>query len=467
MNLRKLRALVVLALLLLVLACAHPESRKPNVLLITLDTFRADRLGPATPNLNRLGQSGVRFTAAQSPVPMTLPAHASILSGLLPTHHGLRTNGIAEFPADHDTLATQYSQRGYRTAAFVGAFVLDHRFGLARGFDIYDDEVDRGEAGDVSLEASRPAETVVTRGLAWLRGGDARPFFAWVHLWDAHAPYAPPAPHPQTYDGEIAYVDAQVGRLLQQIDRTNTVIVVVGDHGEALGEHGELTHGLLLYQSTLHVPLLVAAPEVKPRVIDEPVSSVDLAPTIAALSGFALAGVDGRDLSASIRDGRDPATETLYAETQYPLMFGWSELASARQRNIKLIAGPSPEVFDLARDPRETANVRDQLRRPALELDAFLRDTQRGAIASSAGRIDDETKRKLASLGYIASSPLAPGAARPDPKSMLPLFVHFERALADISAGRARDALAPLQHSSPISPSSTRVPVSGSTISIP
>ena len=245
--------------------------------------------------LSRLASEGVRFDAADSTVPLTLPSHATLLSGLLPLHHGVRNNGAGAFPADRDTLATLLARSGYRTGAFVGSFILDHRFGLARGFDRYDDEIRRSaDEAAGSFEAERRGGEVVDRALAWLKQSDARPFFAWVHLYDAHAPYAPPAPYAQTYDGEIEYVDAQVARLLAAIDRTRTIVVIVGDHGESLGEHGEVTHGLLLYESTLHVPLIIAAPSLRPRVVREPVSTVDVAPTVADLAGLKFPGkIDG------------------------------------------------------------------------------------------------------------------------------------------------------------------------------
>src|SRR5204863_1562885 len=204
---------------------------------------------------------------------------------------------------------------GYRTGAFVSAFVLDHRFGLDRGFDVYDDDIVR-DPGDVShgLEAERRGDQTVERALAWLKQSDSRPFFAWVHLYDPHAPYAPPPPYPQTYDGEIQFVDAQVGRLLETIDRKNTIIAIVGDHGESLGEHGELTHGLLIYEPTLHVPLMIAAPDVDSREVKTAVSTIDLAPTLASLAGTTLERADGHALSLE----KEPAQSDVYAETQYP-----------------------------------------------------------------------------------------------------------------------------------------------------
>jgi arylsulfatase A-like enzyme/Tfp pilus assembly protein PilF len=432
--------------LLLLLAAACRKSPPPNVLLITLDTFRADRIGPQTPALVALAREGVNFAAASSPVPLTLPAHASLLSGLLPLHHALRNNGIGTLPASRATLTTALAGAGYRTGAFVGSFILDHRFGLGRGFERYDDDIARG-AGDASgtFEAERRGSDVVDRALAWLAARDARPFFLWVHLYDAHAPYAPPQPYPQTYDGEVAFVDAQVARLLGSIDRANTIVAVVGDHGEALGAHGELTHGLLLYEPTLHVPLIVAAPSLAPRVVRTPVSTVDVAPTLAALAGVSLAsGLDGRDLE--LRSGREPVAMPVYAETQYPATFGWSELAAMRLSATKLIAAPQPELFDLSRDPGELVNVLTTERRAMRDLSARLDRLRATAVAPRAASVDAETRAKLASLGYVAPVANAPPAAeRRDPKSAAPLFRRFEEASALVNAGRAREAIALLE----------------------
>lgn len=424
------------ALLLCILSCTRAEPKRPHVLLITLDTFRADRLGAKTPQLARLASEGIRFDSAQSPVPLTFPAHATMLSGLLPLHHGVRNNGAGTFPNDKETLATLFANNGYRTGAFIGAFVLDRRFGLSRGFETYDDDIKRDPNADLSLEAERRASEVVDRAVAWLGTSDSRPAFTWVHLWDTHAPYAPPAPFEQSYDGEAAYVDAQLGRLLAAIDRTNTIVVIAGDHGEALGEHGELTHGLLLYQPTLHVPFVIAAPEIKPRVIAEPVSTVDLAPTIAALAGFTMPKSDGRDLAQLLRDNAAiPATD-VYAETQYPLTFGWSELTALRRDNLKLIAGPTAELFDLARDPREETNILTNQRRAYRDLNAQLDALRATTIATSQTAVDEETKSKLASLGYITPAGATPNGPKPDPRTMAPLFLQFEKALA------AKDAAA-------------------------
>jgi arylsulfatase A-like enzyme/Flp pilus assembly protein TadD len=416
----------------LILGC-HREHPKYNVLLITLDTFRADRVGALTPVIAKLAREGVTFTNADSPVPLTLPAHSSLLSGVLPPQHGLRNNGTGSFPADRETLATILSKNGYRTGAFVSSFVLDRRFGLNRGFDVYDDEVARDPTqASASFEAERRGGETVDRALPWLKQGDARPFFAWVHLYDAHAPYAPPAPYPQTYDGEIAYVDAQVARLLGAIDRSNTIVAVVGDHGEGLGEHGELTHGLLLYEPTLHVPLIIAAPELAAKTIAGAVSTVDLAPTLAALAGIPFGAKNLLDAPSS----------DIYAETEYPAQFGWSDLTSLRRGDVKLIRAPQAEVYELARDPGETRNQLDQQRRAYHDFAAALDAIGASAVQPSSTGVDEETRRKLASLGYIAPAHVnVAKGPRANPETMAPLFRKFEQAHLLLTANRTADAL--------------------------
>jgi choline-sulfatase len=388
------------------------EPHHPNVLLITLDTFRADRINASTPNLQRLARSGIWFRQADSAVPLTLPAHATILSGLLPLHHGLHSNGLGAFPVKSETLATVLSRAGYRTGAFVSAFVLDRRFGLSRGFDVYDDEVARDPNDTaVTFEAERRGGETVDRALAWMKRSDSGPWFAWVHLYDAHAPYAPPAPLPQTYDGEVAYVDAQVGRLLNAIDAKKTIVVVVGDHGEGLGEHDELTHGLLLYESTLHVPLIIAGPKIKPREDNLPLSTAAVAPMIAELASVPFAQHD----------------DEIYAESDYAKSFGWSPLTSIRGGEMKVIRGQSPEMFDLTRDPGETRNIISDQRRIYAELSRLLDGITKTAVAPSSGTVDEETRSKLASLGYVAPGAAARSSGR-GTREMTLLFRRFEEA---------------------------------------
>jgi arylsulfatase A-like enzyme/Flp pilus assembly protein TadD len=464
--------LSLLLLLTLLAGCADGPPENPNLILVTLDTVRADRLGSygyeaaETPSLDRLAAEGVRFAQASSPVPLTLPSHASLLSGLLPPHHGVRNNGAGAFPEGTATLATFLAGQGYRTGAFLGAFVLDRRFGLSRGFEVYDDEIERAPGAAVVLEAERPGSQVMDRALAWLGREDSRPFFLWIHLYDAHAPYAPPpawrARHPgRPYDGEISVVDEQVGRLLSELGRRGldgrTVVAVTSDHGEGLGEHGEDTHGLLLYEPTLHVPLLVRAPGLPARTVETPVSLVDLGPTLAGLLGKTFpvpAGrsLDGRDLSEPLRGGREPEPADLYAETRYPAVFGWSPLAALRRREIKYIASGRPELYDLRRDPRETTNLAgdpEQTRGFATRLAQI----EAGAVAPRKTPAPDaETRARLASLGYAAggeapSSPKQEGGAPdpPDPKAMAGLFQRFERANALLVSGQAGAALPELE----------------------
>jgi arylsulfatase A-like enzyme/Tfp pilus assembly protein PilF len=444
------RKLAAIIFAILITACRETPRRPLNVLLITVDTFRADRLGGNTPALAGLARESIRFDAAGSPVPLTLPAHASLMSGLLPLHHGMRNNGIGVFPAAHQTLATRFAASSYRTGAFVGSFILDHRFGLDRGFERYDDDITRNVTDSSgTFDAERRGAEVADRALAWLRQNDARPFFAWVHLYDAHAPYAPPPPYPQTYDGEVAYVDAQIARLLAAVDRPNTIIAVVGDHGEALGEHGELTHGLLLYEPTLHVPMIIAAPSLAPRVIRTAVSTVDLAPTLASLAGVAFPSpLDGRDLAADLRKGREPQSAPMYAETLYPATFGWSEISSMRLVSTKLISAPAAELYDLQRDPKETINLLTNQRRAYRDLSMRLEQLRATAVASSPSTVDAETRAKLASLGYVAparSPAQSTSGAKRDPKTAAPLFRTFEEATAMLNAGRGREATTSLE----------------------
>jgi len=434
-----------------------------NLLLITLDTVRADHIGAygyakvETPNLDRLASEGVRFAEAGSPVPLTLPAHATILSGLLPPRHGVRNNGAERFPEGPATLATHLGAAGYRTGAFIGAFVLDRRFGLARGFDRYDDDIP--QETNAGLDAERPGRVVTDRALAWLSEKREKPFFAWVHLYDAHAPYAPPEPfravYPdRLYDGEIAEVDAQVGRLLGELAKQGlaerTVVVVVGDHGEELGEHGELTHGLLVYEPSLHVPLILRAPGVLPAgwVVETPVSLVDLAPTLVGLLDCPLSAttdrpLDGRDLSNQLRERREPAAEELYAESLYGTTFGWSPVFALRKGKMKYIQAPRPELYDLRRDPGESLNLEESQPGHGKEL-----ATRVAALAEFAGpsaapaAMDAEARARLLSLGYLAGANLAArkGPHSKDPKDAVVLFRGFEEAHWALVDGRLSDA---------------------------
>lgn len=442
---------------------AGPPAR-PNVLLITLDTTRADRLGSygyaaaATPRLDALAGGGVRFARALSPVPLTLPAHASLMTGRYPFAHGVRNNGHFTLPGDIATLAERFRAAGYDTAAFVSSFVLDRQFGLARGFGVYDDTVDTpppSAAGAPVLETERRGDHTVAAALAWLSSrGDhtatlPAPYFLWVHLYDAHEPYAPPPAfaarfRASPYDGELAFVDAQVGALLDAAGTAagGPLVVAAGDHGESLGDHGERAHGLFVYESVLRVPLILSWPgHLDARVVTTPVRLVDVAPTVLALSGLpALAPAEGRDLSPLLRGadaGWTPAPS--YAETYFPEFFmGWAPLRAVDDGRWKYIDSPEPELYELASDPGETRNRLAESPATARALRKALEDTVRGGERSAATTLTSDAQRTLSALGYVSTPAPAPsGGARPAPARMVAVFERLtdgNRALAD---GRA------------------------------
>jgi len=445
------------AILVLVLAAGlfafrprPPWVRPPSVLLITVDTLRADRLGAygaalgATPQLDALARRGTLFKTALSSVPLTLPSHATILSGLQPYHHGVHDNGIDVFPADRETLATRLQAQGLATGAFVGAYVLDRRFGLARGFDRYDDAIERRSVGVSELESERRCEVVVASATKWI-GQQAGRFFAWVHLYDPHAPYDPPEPWKtrfagRPYEGEIAATDACVGQLLESVATRDVVVAVVADHGEGLGEHDERSHGFFLYESTLRVPLILAGPAVPPGRTAEWARTVDLAPTLLRLAGADVpSGLDGVDLF-----GASPARPA-YAETLYPASFGWAPLRSLRDGSLKFIAAPRPELYDLAKDAGETRNLHGHSSEAALALEQEL-----GALAASTPRegqaVDPEVEARLRALGYVVAPPVAASSAGArDPKDMVGLWNRFEEANWAAGRGEAEEPIRALR----------------------
>ena len=426
---------------------APPVKERPNILLVTIDTWRADRLDARrTPAIHALASRGVRFTTARTPVPLTLPAHASLVTGVPPWVHGVRENGTARLAADRPTLASSLRPAGYRTGAFVAAYVLDRRFGLDQGFETYDDQVPRDPLRATSLEAERRGNVVVDRALGWLGGVDvAKPFFAWVHLFDPHAPYDPPAEFKarvggDAYDGEVAFADAQVGRLLEWLSArqlgSKTVVVVAGDHGEGLGEHGEHTHGLLLYDSTLRVPLVVAGPGIEAGVRSEPASLLDVAPTLLDLAGVARpAGVTGVNLLAStITRDREIA-----GETRYPRVVGWSPLVAVVAERWKLIRSSEDELFDLQNDPSEVDNVAQRNVSVARAMSARAAALEaEGRSASVASDLSSEARARLQALGYVAPSAAAvvrEGA--PNPARHIGAWNRFEAAWSQLGAGGA------------------------------
>lgn len=436
-----------------------------NLLLVTLDTTRADRLGcyghegARTPALDGLAARGLRFTEAVTPVPMTLPAHTSLMTGLDPPQHGVRGNGDFRLGEGIPTLAERLAAGGYRTAAFVSSFVLDPRFGLDRGFATYDARLEATRAAAFGQQNERGAAATTDAALAWLGGREeAAPFFLWVHYFDPHDPYAPPEPfasdfreHP--YDGEIAYVDAQVARLLAALaasgDDRRTLIVAAGDHGESLGEHGELYHSRTLYEEAVRVPLLVAAPGlVAPGgVVDGAVVSlVDVAPTVLALLGAkGLGETAGRSLLAPGAPERAVYLETLNTY----LDNGWAPLYGLRRSDLKYIRAPRPELYDLAHDPGESRNLLPGAEERAAPLAARLEGLLAGqpgiaqvAAAAEAGS-DPEIRRRLEALGYLSGAGGGPAVGEgelADPKDRLPDLARLLEARRRIAGGDAEEA---------------------------
>ncbi|HEX9638106.1 MAG TPA: sulfatase-like hydrolase/transferase [Acidobacteriota bacterium] len=428
-----------------------------NLILITIDTVRADHLGSyghparATPALDRLAQSGIVWTDAGTPAPLTLPAHASLLSGLYPMEHGLRVNGRGRLDSKTPTLASLLAKRAYHTAAVVGSFLLDRRFGLARGFARFDDRMppaslaDRG--GDRLAAPHHPERDGAEVMSAALRLLESlrEPFFLWVHLYDPHDPYTAPEAlrrhFRDPYVAEIAYADRQVQRLVDELGRRRlwprTIVVATSDHGEDRGDHGEETHGFFVYQSTLRVPLIARLPDRSHAGArrDEPVSLVDLVPTLCALLGVeAPPGAAGRDLLRGTVDPERP----LYAETFFPrLEFGWSELRSLRAGKWKLIEAPRPELYDLDGDPSERINRYHDERPVAAGLEKELRSMKAKERPSQAAAPDPETRAALRALGYAGTA-----GATPSQESSIPLADPKDR-LAERRALLELDRLAP------------------------
>ncbi len=433
---------------------------KPNLVLITLDTTRADHLGcygyahAKTSNIDALADKGVLFAQALSPAPLTQPAHSSLMTGTYPTYHGVRVNGSTALSQAHTTLAEVLAAKGYETGAFIGAFVLDRRWGLNQGFDVYDDQFDLKKYKHLDLAGvQRPADQVVDAAMAWLEEKKQDPFFAWIHLYDPHTPYEPPEPFLSEYgergpaglyDGEIAFADSQVGRLVSWLDVNRldekTIIVVVGDHGESLGSHGEGTHGYFVYDYALRVPLVMASPfnELRAVRVESQVSMVDVFPTVLSLLGLdPETQVHGRSLLPEMFLSEDDEEAYAYGESMTPsLQFGWSALHCLRSSRYKLIEAPKPELYDLVADPGETTNVYE--RHPAVaqemrkELERLMRETARNAPEPEAADFDKETIESLAALGYVGSGgpQRTPDASEPlaDPKDKLQIFSAVQQA---------------------------------------
>ena len=444
-----------------------------NLLLLTLDTLRADRLGcygytqAETPNLDRLASEGTRFEEAISPVPSTLPSHATILTGLFPQGHGVRDNGTFLLSEDHVTLTELLQDAGYETAAFVSSFVIDSRFGLAQGFETYfdfDEDAAASRQGMRDLsDVQRVGGETAERALEWLSRARQNPFFLWVHLYDPHAPFKAPEPYgsrfaKRPYDGEVAYTDAVVGEILDRLDalgaKENTLVMVVGDHGESLGQHGEQYHSWFIYDATLKVPFLARLPGVLPSeaVIEEQVRLADVAPTaldLLGIPGEQWKGMQGTSLAPWLTEGRRehlPAySESLVAHLQ----FGWGELKAIRERGFKYIQAPRPELYDLGADPGETKNLvaekENVARQLKSRLDRLQQELQRGDGELEQRNIDAETMRKLQSLGYVAAPQQTVSSsdlAAVDPKDRIEDYGELVAAMEVIDSDKPEEAIA-------------------------
>jgi arylsulfatase A-like enzyme/Tfp pilus assembly protein PilF len=435
-----------------------PAIADQNVLLVTVDTLRGDALGcdggPArTPNLDAIAASGIRFSFAHAHTVITLPSHASILTGTLPFQHGYRENSGYRLKPGMPTIATLLKASGFATGAFVGAFPLDGRFGLTPGFDVYDGRFDDA-SGAGFLIAERPATTVVRQATTWIRAQSHR-WFTWVHVYDPHAPYQPPPPYDREYAdrpyyGEVAAVDHALGPLFDLVRGLTrpTLVIVTGDHGEALGDHGETTHGLFAYESTLHVPLLVARVGVgQPAAVgvsDAPARHVDIVPTILDTLQLPVpADLPGHSLRR--RADRDAGVDrpTYFEAMSGMLDFGWAPLTGVLAGREKYIDLPLPELYDLGSDPRESTNISarapDRQRVLAARLSAFG-----PALPGAATAEDPDVARRLQALGYVSG-----GAARKsqyteddDPKRLVDLDKALHDAVALDEAGRLHDAMA-------------------------
>ena len=441
---------------------AAPDAARPSVLLVSIDTLRADHVGAygaasaETPRLDALAAAGTRFATAIAPAPLTLPSHASLLTGLSPPRHGIRHNGVYHLEDGIETLAERFRAAGYATGAVTGAVVLARRYGLDQGFESYDDGTSSQRSGAGGF-LERSAAEVTDRALGWLETAP-RPFLLFVHYYDPHHDYRPPPPFAERfasspYDGEVAYVDSQLGRLLDGLEssgsRRETLILVTSDHGESLGEHGESTHAYTLYDAVLRVPLILAGPGVTPgRVAQSLVRTVDVAPTLLALTGLpALAGADGEPLTAYLGDGPPPPARIAYAETLATRIDqGWSPLFAARSERHLYVRAPRPELYDVSADPAQLENLLegDPGRVPA-EAEGLARSLEERTVGREEPgplALDGDSLDELRALGYAIPSARVAGSGL-DPKDGL---ASLSAVLQGVEAYDAGDFAGALPH---------------------
>jgi arylsulfatase A-like enzyme len=463
--------IILLVAAALLSSCAGDD--RPNVLLITLDTTRADHLGcygygpPTTPNIDRIAAESWVFDHVYATNPITLPSHTSIMTGTYPMAHGTRDNSPFVVPDRVTTLAEVLEQAGYETAAIVASFVLDSRFNLDQGFDSYEDNVGaQWSIDEVRVRAAnefgfseRKANLVTAAALDWLERPHRRPFFLWLHYFDPHEPINPPEPHQsrftEAYDAEVAFADEQLGRFLDALRRhgelDSTIVIITADHGEGLTDHDEPTHSLLIFDSTMHVPLIIRPPGGRPSSRIAPIASiVDIAPTLLDMLGIEIpAEVQGRSLVPVMGGGADWPDRFVYMESLVArLQCGWGELRGLRSGTEKLIHGPKPRYYRVDTDPQEIYDLASQqpqrMAELTSELDRALEHWRGPETAAVTAPLDDSALAKLQALGYIAGSVAAPvgldrslatDAALDDPHDMQRLFNLFSIALEDLRRG--------------------------------
>jgi arylsulfatase A-like enzyme/Tfp pilus assembly protein PilF len=443
-----------------------------NLVIVTLDTTRADRMGAygnrevETPTFDRLAREGVRFDQAVSVAPLTLPVHSSMFTGKFPPEHGVRDNGGFFLGPDQLTLAEVLKSKGYRTGAFIGAYVLDSKWGINQGFDTYFDKFDLSETRAISLASiQRPGNEVVDQALPWIEQAKNGRFFAWIHLYDAHSPYRPPEPfatryrnHP--YNGEIAFADSQVARVIAKLEALGlydrTVVMVMGDHGESLGDHGEASHGFFIYNSATHVPFAIRTPFslTKHRDVTDPVRSVDVMPTALDLLGVPPpSGISGVSLAPLMTGATRELGLDAYSEAMYPLHhYGWSDLHALRSGRYKVIDAPRPELYDEERDPQESTNLYADRRQLGDRLIAELRrlegSFQKTTASLPAGDVDPEARERLAALGYVGSFVATASdsrTGRADPKDKIAIFNKLGEA-TELTKDRDASGKPPFDH---------------------
>jgi len=445
------------------LAQTPGRNTRPNVFLITIDTLRADHVGCygyqqiQTPAMDALAKDGTRFAHAFTPSPITNSSHTSIMTALLPSHHGV-TDFAVPLDANHTTLAELLQDNGYRTAAFIGAVILDSKTlapGLDHGFDFYDNFPEHPASKSRFGRLERRAMDVTQHAENWLTVHPAGPHFVWLHLYDPHDPYEPPSPFAETYkdrpyDGEIAYADSALGHFIGYLKRRgwyqNSIVIVVGDHGEGLGEHHENTHGIFLYDSTIHVPLIVKlpVPSVSTKVVEAQVRTTDILPTVLdQLKITPPKNLDGESLKSCLA-GTETKGWTAFGETDYPLRFGWSPLRSVRDEGFKFIEAPRPELYDLHADAGELQNTYQPDNKQVAEMRGMLSDLRPPDRAQPAEEVSQNAASGLKGLGYAASAAATGQTSLPDPKDKIEEqnLLHTAMMAADDNRiPEARDAL--------------------------